>query len=166
MAWSCSSWFSVVVCFDFHLVDMYHLAFDLHFEFRLAVRGSCRKNAYRARWFYYLFTSGSSVVTLSWTEWVRRVWLVNFFNSVGKTEIYKSSHQTCSIRKGVLRNFTKFTRKHLYQSLFFNKVADLQPWVCSFIKKRLHLTFLLHHSCFPMKFSKFLRTPFFAEHLR
>ena len=36
--------------------------------------------------------------------------------------IYRSSHQKCSIKKGVLRNFTKFTRKHLYQSLFINKV--------------------------------------------
>ena len=31
--------------------------------------------------------------------------------------------QRCSVRKGVLRNFTKFTGKHLCQSLFFNKVA-------------------------------------------
>ena len=38
--------------------------------------------------------------------------------------------------KGVLRNFAKFTGKHLCQSLFFNKVAGL------------------------------LRTPFFIEHLR
>ena len=35
----------------------------------------------------------------------------------------KSSHQRCSIRKGILRYFTKFTGKHLCQSLFFNKVA-------------------------------------------
>ena len=34
--------------------------------------------------------------------------------------------QTCSLRKGVLRNFTKFTGKHLYQSLIFNKVAGLR----------------------------------------
>ena len=27
--------------------------------------------------------------------------------------------------EGVLRNFTKFTEKHLCQSLFFNKVAGL-----------------------------------------
>ena len=27
-------------------------------------------------------------------------------------------------KRGVLRNFSKFTGKHLYQSLFFNKVAD------------------------------------------
>ena len=30
-------------------------------------------------------------------------------------------------KKGVLRNFTKFTGKHLWQSLFFNKVAGLRP---------------------------------------
>ena len=28
------------------------------------------------------------------------------------------------VRKGDLRNFTKFTGKHLCQGLFFNKVAD------------------------------------------
>ena len=31
--------------------------------------------------------------------------------------------QRCSVKKGVLRNFAKFTGKHLCQSLFFNKVA-------------------------------------------
>ena len=40
--------------------------------------------------------------------------------------------QRCSVKKGVLRNFAKFTGKHLCQSLFFNKVADL---ACNFIKK-------------------------------
>ena len=30
----------------------------------------------------------------------------------------------CSIRKGVLKNFIKFTAEYLWQSLFFNKVAD------------------------------------------
>ena len=29
-------------------------------------------------------------------------------------------------KKGVLRNFAKFTGKHLYQNLFFNKVAGLR----------------------------------------
>ena len=44
--------------------------------------------------------------------------------SVGKT-LNRSSHQRCSVKKGVLRNFAKFTGKgkHLCQSLFFNKVA-------------------------------------------
>ena len=36
---------------------------------------------------------------------------------------YRSSHRKCSVRKSVLRNFAKFTGKHLCQGLFFNKVA-------------------------------------------
>ena len=35
-------------------------------------------------------------------------------------------------KKGVLRNFAKFTGKHLYQSLFFNKVAGLSPMYVAF----------------------------------
>ena len=38
----------------------------------------------------------------------------------------RSSDQRCSVRKDVLRNFTKFT-EHLCQSLFFDKVAGLRP---------------------------------------
>ena len=37
--------------------------------------------------------------------------------------ILRSSHRRCFGKKGVLRNFTIFTGKHLCQSLFFNKVA-------------------------------------------
>ena len=36
---------------------------------------------------------------------------------------FRSSHWRCSVRKGVPRNFVKFTGKYLWQSLFFNKVA-------------------------------------------
>ena len=39
----------------------------------------------------------------------------------------RSSHRRCFVRKVVLRNFAKFTGKHLRQSLFFNKVAGLWP---------------------------------------
>ena len=34
-----------------------------------------------------------------------------------------NSHRRCSVRKGILRNFSKFTGKLLCQSLFFNNVA-------------------------------------------
>ena len=57
--------------------------------------------------------------------------------------------------KGVLRNFVKFTGKHLCQSLFLIKFK-----ACTFIKKRLW------HRCFPVNFAKFLRTTFLTEHLR
>ena len=35
----------------------------------------------------------------------------------------RSSRPEVFCKKGVLRNFAKFTGKHLCQSLFFNKVA-------------------------------------------
>ena len=60
-------------------------------------------------------------------------------------------------KNGVLENFAKFSGKHLCQSLFFNKVAGA---ACDFIKKETL------DRCFPMNFAKFLRTPFFKEHLR
>ena len=65
---------------------------------------------------------------------------------------FRSSHQRCSVRKGVLRNFANFTRKHFCQGLFFNKVAGLRP--ATLLKKRIR------HRCFPVNFAKFLRTPF------
>ena len=66
----------------------------------------------------------------------------DFSNIIFRFIVFRSSHRRCSVRKGVLRNFTKFTGKHLYQSLFFNIVAGLR------------------HRCFPVIFAKFLRTPF------
>ena len=40
--------------------------------------------------------------------------------------MYRISRQEVFCKKGVLRNFAKFTRKHLCQSLFFNKVAGVR----------------------------------------
>ena len=40
--------------------------------------------------------------------------------------IGKSSRPEVFCKKGVLRNFAKFTEKHLCQSLFSNEVADLR----------------------------------------
>ena len=39
------------------------------------------------------------------------------------------------MKKGVLRNFTKFAGKHLCQSLFFNKVAGLNHKSDFFLNK-------------------------------
>ena len=33
----------------------------------------------------------------------------------------------CSLKNGVLKNFAKFTGKHLCRNLFFNKVAGVRP---------------------------------------
>ena len=40
---------------------------------------------------------------------------------------YRSSCQEVYCKKGVLRNFAKFTGKRLCQSLFFNKVTGIRP---------------------------------------
>ena len=73
-----------------------------------------------------------------------------------KTVYAEAAPKRCSMWKGVFRNFTKFTGKHLCQTLSFNKLAGLRPATSS--KK------ILWHRCFPVNFAKFLRT-FFAEHL-
>ena len=71
---------------------------------------------------------------------------------------YRSSRPELFCKKGVLKNFAKFTGKHLWQSLFFNKVAGLRP--ATLWEKRLW------HRCFPVNFPKFLRTLFLTELLR
>ena len=70
---------------------------------------------------------------------------------------FRSSRPEVLCKKGVLRNFTKFTGKHLCQSLFLNKVAGLRP--ATLLKKRLW------HRCFSVNFVRFLRTPFSIEYL-
>ena len=64
----------------------------------------------------------------------------------------RSNHGKCSIKKGVLRNFAKFTGKHL------RWMSGLMS--ATLLKKRLQ------HMRSPVNFAKFLRTPFFTEHLR
>ena len=58
--------------------------------------------------------------------------------------------------KGVFRNFTKFTREHLCQSLFFNK-ADLSP-ASLFKKKTLAQLFFC-------EFCEIFKNTFFAKRL-
>ena len=64
---------------------------------------------------------------------------------------------------GVLENFTIFTGKHLYWSLFlvilqvFKPAADVQA--CNFIKKRLQL------KGFTVNIVQFLKTAFLLEYL-
>ena len=66
----------------------------------------------------------------------------------------RSSRPELFCEKRVLRNFSKFTGKHLCQSLFLIKlqVWGLRP--ATLFKKRPW------HRCFPVNFMKLLRTPF------
>ena len=81
-------------------------------------------------------------------------WFSRLRSTAGK---FKKQKQVF-FKKGVFRNFEKFTGKHLCQSLFFNKVVGLNP--VTLLKKRLW------NRCFLVYFARFLKTPFLKEHLR
>ena len=69
---------------------------------------------------------------------------------------FRSSRLRCSVKKGVLRNFTKFTGKHLCQRFFFSKVAGQ---ACNFITKESLVQVLSCEFCKISKNSFFNRTP-------
>ena len=72
--------------------------------------------------------------------------------------LIRSSHRRCSIKEGVLGNFSKFTGKHLCQSLFFKKVAGSCRHEATLLKKRFW------HAYFPVEFWEISKKTFFTEH--
>ena len=70
-------------------------------------------------------------------------------STIRKVFDFRSSHQRCSLKKGAQRHFTKFTGKHLCQSLFLIK----------FVKKE---TLAQVFSC---EFCKISKNTIFTEHL-
>ena len=70
--------------------------------------------------------------------------------------VIRSSRSVVFCKKGVLKNFAKFTGKHLCQSLFFNKVVG---GTCSFIEKKTLA------QVFPCEFCKIFKHTFFIIHL-
>ena len=65
-----------------------------------------------------------------------------------KSNIDRSNHQRCSVKKDFLKNFANFTEKHPCWSLFLIKFQ-----ASNFIKMRLQ------PRCFLEKFAKFVRKP-------
>ena len=90
----------------------------------------------------------------------KEVLYINFRKAyLGSCQTFtRSSRPEVFCKKGVITNFVKFTGKHVCKSLSFLtklqacKVAGLIP--ATLLKKTLW------HSCFPVNFAKFLRTPF------
>ena len=70
--------------------------------------------------------------------------------------IQKISRSELFCKKGVLKNFAKSTGK--YMCHIHREIQGLGP--TTLLKKRLW------HRWFPVNFTKFLRKPFFTEHLR
>ena len=69
--------------------------------------------------------------------------------------VVRSTHRRCSVEKGVLKKFTKFTGKYQCQSLFFNKVAGQ---ACNFIKKKTLV------QVFSFEFCESSKNTFLKEH--
>ena len=90
---------------------------------------------------------------------------VHFSNTIRFEKIHKTSLWNETVRqikerfckKGVLRNFTKFTWKYLCWSLFFNKIAGLRPK--TLLKRDSNTVVFRWILC------SVLRTPFFTEPL-
>ena len=55
-------------------------------------------------------------------------------------------------KKGVFKNFAKFTAKQLCRSFFFDKISGIKP--PTLLKRRLR------RGCFSMNFARFLSTSF------
>ena len=70
---------------------------------------------------------------------------------------HRRSRTEVFCKKVILKNITKFTGKHLFLSLFFNKVMLL---ACNFLRKETPTQLL------PVSYATFLRTPFLIEHLQ
>ena len=87
----------------------------------------------------------------SWKDWEYR--LPNFVQREGDLSLHRNLTEVFC-KKGILKNFAKFTGKHLRQGLFLNK---FQVWALQiYLKKTLAQVF----SC---NFSKSLRIPFFHK---
>ena len=80
---------------------------------------------------------------------------LKFYGVMHKKSIQpvRTSQRRCSMEIGVIKNFAKFTGKHLRQSVFLNKVTG------HFLKKSLAQ--VLSH-----EFSEIFKNTYFTEHLR
>ena len=98
--------------------------------------------------FYLFFLFNNSL-----NVWVIIPWILKC--------IFRSTHQWCFVKNGVLKSIENFAGKYLCWCLFliklqavleslFSKIVGLQA--CKFIKKRLQ------HRFFSGKFAKFVRT--------
>ena len=76
------------------------------------------------------------------------MFLMQALREITEVKMSRGSRPEVFSKKGVLRNFAKFTGKHLCQRLFFNKVAGALAQVFSY------------------KFCEIAKNTFFTKHLR
>ena len=120
--------------------------------------------------YFYDITAFNFILTIQYNQWFTNIWCFRSKQysalAISSDRVlswirfylrYSNSRPEVFCTKGVLRNFTKLTGKHLCQSLFFNKAAGFSP--PTLLKKKLW------HRYFPVNFATFVRKPFIIEHL-
>ena len=157
-----------------HEKSVLYLMQDYNFNFL--------KNVYLEFFIQGFYQHLTELGQLNWQDNLRYAEEIKTFKNLKNTS--GAVVRRCSVKKGVLRNFTKFTGKHLRDSLFFNTVAGLEAtehlwWLllvlvewsvflylcctsvrCNFIKKgALAQVFSVH-------FAEFPRTPFLTKHFQ
>ena len=79
--------------------------------------------------------------------------LLDLMTTKVKSQIFRSMHQRCSVKKGVLKYVANFTGTHLRWSLFLIKLQALSSKAFNFDEKSLQ------HRDFLVKFSYCFRKP-------
>ena len=105
-------------------------------------------------------TSHFSYCTIFWMIHSRKL---NDLTEKGQERVLRASDRDHkSTFRELLSKDKSLTIHHVIQKQLFFKIGVRKNFV-NFTRK--HLFWSLQHRCFPVKFAKFLRTPFFIEHL-
>ena len=155
-----SKFVSVVYLFTFKLFDFMLILFSLVYDFAFekcynSVKGILKLLDTNKRETWSSFSLKMHLLLL----------LVNFLYSLKHLFPCGSSRPEVFCKKSVLRKFTKFTGKHMCQSLFLNKIAGLRPKACSFIKEETLAQVFSGEICEISKNIFFHRTPLVAASL-
>ena len=100
------------------------------------------------------FSLGKTSFTMVWDH-NESNWLTPQLVRILVISLFTSNRPKVFCEKGVLKNFAKFTGKHLFQGLVFNKV----PKTCNIIKKEALA------QVFSYEFCEVFKNTFFIEHL-
>ena len=131
--------FTKVLCYDKVVITHFQSSFSLNSIQVTIMLVGADQNSRRLQFHMCLHISHAGDYVTGKTE----KHLIIFLH-----KIHGSSRSQMLFKIGVPKNFANFTGKNLCLSLFLVTKTRVQ------------------HRCFPVNFKKFLRTPFFTEHLR
>ena len=99
---------------------------------------------------------------------ISRIQIFGFLCSVNEQEhdgpiLDREAPTRGGLWKKAFLEISQNSQKNTYAKVSF--LIKLDAWAWNFIKKETLLKKRLWHRCFPVNFAKFLRKPFFIEHL-